>query len=245
MAARTEPDIVLYDLACTKNVCFSPTVWRIRLILNFKQIPYTTIFLEFQDIEPTLKGLGLVPGESPTGEKLKYTVPAIHHMPTNTHIMDSTPIAKFLEATYPTPPLPLTSELGRTIELQARSVVGPTFRASVVPREINILSPKSQEYFRRTREATLGHRLEDLLDSEEESWEAVSEGMREVGELMRTNAAEGPFVLGAQPSYTDFFIAGSLQSARVVDEAVFERHMKYAGYKEVYEACLSYMAKNV
>lgn len=159
--------------------------------------------------------------------------------------MDSTPIAKFLEATYPTPPLPLTSELGRTIELRARSVVGPTFRTSIVPREINILSPRSQVYFRRTREAGLGHKLEDLLDGEEKSWEAVSEGMRDVGELIRTNAAEGPFVLGAQPSYTDFFIAGSLQSARVVDEGVFERHMKYPGYKEVYEACLPYMAKNV
>ncbi|KAL5351125.1 hypothetical protein ACLOAV_002976 [Pseudogymnoascus australis] len=244
MAAQTEPEIVLYDLANTKNVCFSPTVWRIRLILNYKQIPYKTIFLEFPDIEPTLKGLGLVPGEFPTGERQKYTVPAIHHVPTNTHIMDSTPIAKFLEATYPTPPLPLTSELGRTIELRARSVVGPTFRASVLPREINILSPRAQEYFRRTREAALGHKLEDLLDEEEGSWKAVNDGMKEVGELMRTNAAEGPFVLGAKPSYTDFFIAGSLQSARVVEETVFERHMKYAGYKEVYEACLPYMAKN-
>lgn len=57
MATQTEPEIVLYDLANTKNVCFSPTVWRIRLILNYKQIPYKTIFLEFPDIEPTLKGL--------------------------------------------------------------------------------------------------------------------------------------------------------------------------------------------
>ena len=52
-----EPEIVLYDLACTKNVCFSPTVWRIRLMLNYKRIPYSTIFLEFPDIEPTLKAL--------------------------------------------------------------------------------------------------------------------------------------------------------------------------------------------
>ncbi|KFX97572.1 hypothetical protein O988_04806 [Pseudogymnoascus sp. VKM F-3808] len=243
MAAQTEPEIVLYDLACTKNVCFSPTVWRIRLILNYKQIPYRTVFLEFPDIEPTLKALGLEPGESPTGEKLKYTVPAIHHIPTNKHIMDSTPIAKFLEATYPTPPLPLTSELGRTIELRGRSIVGPTFRSSVMPREINILSPRSQEYFRRTREEALGHRLEDLLADEEKSWEAVSEGMKEVGGLMRTNAAEGPFILGAKPSYTDFFLAGSLQTARMVDEGVFERHMKYPGYKDVYEACLPYMEK--
>jgi len=48
------PEIILYDLACTKNICFSPVVWRIRLMLNYKKIPYKTIFLEFPDIEPTL-----------------------------------------------------------------------------------------------------------------------------------------------------------------------------------------------
>jgi hypothetical protein len=54
---KPEPQIVLYDLACIKNVCFSPVVWRIRLMLNYKRIPYRTVFLEFPDIEPTLKGL--------------------------------------------------------------------------------------------------------------------------------------------------------------------------------------------
>lgn len=57
MAAQPEHDIVLYDLACTKHVSFSPVVWRIRLMLNYKNIPYKTIFLEFPDIEPTLKNL--------------------------------------------------------------------------------------------------------------------------------------------------------------------------------------------
>lgn len=57
MATHNDPEIVLYDLACTKNICFSPVVWRIRLMLNYKRIPYKTIFLEFEDIEPTLQGL--------------------------------------------------------------------------------------------------------------------------------------------------------------------------------------------
>jgi hypothetical protein len=57
MDAPTQPDIILYDLACTKNVCFSPVVWRIRLMLNYKRIPYQTVFLEFPDIESTLKPL--------------------------------------------------------------------------------------------------------------------------------------------------------------------------------------------
>ena len=57
MADQQKEDIVLYDLACTKGICFSPTVWRIRLILNYKKIPYRTVFLEFPDIESTLKKL--------------------------------------------------------------------------------------------------------------------------------------------------------------------------------------------
>ncbi|KAJ5911659.1 uncharacterized protein N7473_000962 [Penicillium subrubescens] len=236
MACRPDPEIVLYDLACTKNVCFSPVVWRIRLLLNYKQIPYKTIFLEFPDIEPTLKALGI---ESQS----KYTVPAIHHVPSNTYMMDSTPIAQFIESTYLDRPVPLTSELGREIETKARAVVGPTFRNSVMPREANILSPLSQEYFRRACEATLGHPLEDLLEREENSWNSLADGIRAVGELMQTNKADGPFVLGAQPSYTDFFIAGSLQSARMVDEGVFQRNIKFPGYWEIYEACLPYMDK--
>jgi glutathione S-transferase len=188
---------------------------------------------------------GLVPGESASGSKYKYTVPAIQHVPTNTYMMDSVPIAQFLESTYPDPPVPLTSELGREIEAKARAVGGTAFRMSVMPREMGILSPRAQEYFRRTREASLGHRLEDLLDpeKEEKAWNAVGDGMRAVGELMRTHEAEGPFVLGARPSGTDFFIAGSLQSARVVDEGVFQRNMRYPGYREIYEACLPYMEK--
>jgi hypothetical protein len=57
MDAQVEPEIVLYDLACTKGVCFSPAAWRVRLMLNYKRIPYKTIVIEFPDIEPTLKGL--------------------------------------------------------------------------------------------------------------------------------------------------------------------------------------------
>ena len=188
---------------------------------------------------------GLGPGESASESKYKYTVPAIQHVPTNTYMMDSFPIAQFLESTYPDPPVPLTSELGREIEAKARAMAGKTFRTSLMLREIGILSPRAQEYFRRTREASLGHRLEDVLDPdrEERDWNAVGDGMRAVSELMRTHKAHGPFVLGARPSYTDFFIAGSLQSARMVDEGVFQRNIKYPGYREIYEACLPYMEK--
>ncbi|KAK8058566.1 hypothetical protein PG994_009014 [Apiospora phragmitis] len=236
-------EIVLYDLACTKNVCFSPVVWCARLMLNYKQIPYKTVFLEFPDIEPTLKELGLAPNE--TGHK--YTVPAIQHAPTDTHLMGSIPIAQFLESTYPDRPVPLTSELGSEIGTRARAAVGPVLTKSLMPREVRILPPRAQEYFRRTREASIGRPLEDLLgegtDEEQRRWDAVDEELRALGGLLQTRKAEGPFVLGARPSYTDFFIAGSLQCARTVDEGVFERIAKYPGFKDIYEACQPYMER--
>lgn len=141
--------------------------------------------------------------------------------------------------------MPLTSELGREVEAQSRSVVGTTFAVSVMPREIKILSPRAQEYFRRSREAMLGHRLEDLLDTdkEEQAWNSLDDKISAVGELMRTNNSDGPFILGARPSYTDFFIAGSLQSANMVDESVFRRIFKYPGFRDIYEACVPYMEK--
>lgn len=157
--------------------------------------------------------------------------------------MESSLIAQFLESTYPDLPLPLTSELGREIEAKSRAVVGMAFGTSVLPREIRILSPRAQEYFRQTREAMLGRQLEDLLANEDQNWDAGDDDIRAVGMLMRTHKANGPFVLGAQPTYTDFLIAGSLQSARVVDEGVFQRIFKYHGFKEIYEACLPYMEK--
>lgn len=167
-------------------------------------------------------------------------------MPTNKYIMDSAPISRFLEATYPEPPVPLESELGREIEARARAVVGATMSKSLMPREVKILAPRAAEYFQRTREVMIGRKLEDLLDpaAEEQSWAAVEGVVDEVGGLMRTNAAEGPFVLGARPGYTDFFIAGALQSARMIDDGVFERLAKRPGYGDIYSACLPYMTKN-
>lgn len=185
-------------------------------------------------------------GLTPPGSQSKYTVPAIHHIPTKTYIMDSSAIAQFLESTYPEPSVPLTSELGREIEVKSRSIIGRTMSGSLMPREINILSPRSQEYFRRTREASIGCRLEDVLDlqKEEQNWLAIDGELKAVGELMQTNKAQGPFLLGAKPTYTDFFIAGSMQTARMVHEGTFQRVAKYPGFKDIYEGCQPYMERN-
>lgn len=159
--------------------------------------------------------------------------------------MDSVPISQFIESTYPDPPVPLTSELGREIETKAHAAFDLVLRNSLLPREINIFTPRAQEYFRRTREAELGHPIEDLLDADKEqrAWNTANETIGPVVELLRTHEAGGPFVLGARPSYTDFVITGFLQFSRVVDEGVFQRILTFPRFKDIYEACLPYMEK--
>ncbi|MCJ1313986.1 hypothetical protein MMC25_007666 [Agyrium rufum] len=207
----------------------------------------STLTLHSSGIAPTPSSESAAPSSKP-----KYTVPTILHIPSDTYIMDSTPIAHFLETTYPSPPLPLTSPLGQQIQSQARSIIGALFQVSIPAREIHILSPRSQSYFRRTREASLlpeGQRLEDLLSpaddpgKEERMWREMDGEIRKVGHLLRTNRHEGPFVLGASPSLTDFFSAGALRAARGVDEGVWGRIVAFEGCEDVYAACERWMVR--
>jgi glutathione S-transferase len=175
----------------------------------------------------------------------KYTVPVIHHIPSSTILLDSIPIAQFLEQTYPFPPLILTSALGTKIEQKGRSSIGKILQTTIIPREIHILNPPSQVYFRRTREAAYGCTLEDMLDltKEEEMWIHLAPDSEEVGRLMLTNRDKGQFILGEDPSFTDFFLAGFMESLKMVDEELFERINGYEGFASVYKACLPFMNK--
>ena len=179
---------------------------------------------------------GLDPNESG-----KYTVPTIQHIPTNKYIMDSDAISKFIEETYPNPPLELASELGDKLKAQIWTELSKTFRASIMPREADILYPRSAKYFRNMVGLSSDNPID--VDKEEEAWMAVDGNMRDLGEAMRTNRAEGPFILGAVPTYADFVITGAIHSGRMVDEGVFQRIVKHPGFRDVYEACQPYMEK--
>lgn len=186
---------------------------------------------------------GLPPHDAATGNTKNYTVPTIYHVPTKKYITDSPAVAKFIESTYPDPPVQIESVLGNQVMLKLRAGVGPTLQKSLMPREALIFSSRAEEYFRRAREARAGCRLEELLEGEDEAWEALEGDKQAIGALLHTNKADGPFILGARPSLVDFFIAGAIQTAKVIDEGVFQRIMKIPGHLEIYEACQPFMQK--
>jgi glutathione S-transferase len=74
------------------------------LNLNYKRIPYKTVWVEYPYIKPLYLELKQEPTTIANG-KPEYTLPAIHDPNTGTFVSDSFRIAQYLDKTYPDRPL--------------------------------------------------------------------------------------------------------------------------------------------
>ncbi|KAG6118120.1 hypothetical protein E4U14_007166 [Claviceps sp. LM454 group G7] len=87
--------LTLYDIASRPNTCFAPNPWKARFALNFKALPYRTIWVSVPDI-PTLRSetLRLPPTRFYADGSPYATLPILHDpnaSPTpSTHDTDST-----------------------------------------------------------------------------------------------------------------------------------------------------------
>jgi glutathione S-transferase len=89
----------------TERIISTGTDIRIRLALNYKKVPYTTVWVQYADIQTAMKDIGASPtGKRPTGED-RYTLPTIRNPNTGEVISDSPKIMAYLEEKYPERPL--------------------------------------------------------------------------------------------------------------------------------------------
>ena len=234
-------EIELFDLPSRKPcAAWSLNPWKTRLVLNYKNIPYKTTWIEYPDIAPTLKGFGL----PPNAEGRPYTVPAVK-LPDGRYIMDSIKIAHELEKLYPEPSLHLDSPVLKQVMELLPSCIGPLtgFIMPKVPR--NLLNPSSVEYFERTRAEGFGMPLAQLEKEKggENVFGEADPGFKKVGQLLRQNG--GPFFQGTTVSYADFVVMGGLDFFRRVDNGLFERVIAMdPSLKELYEAGKEWLARN-
>jgi glutathione S-transferase len=73
-----------------------------RFMLNYKQIPYKTVWIEFADVQSRLKELG-APSTATAADGITpfYSLPTIYDPNTEKFVSDSIEITKYLDATYP------------------------------------------------------------------------------------------------------------------------------------------------
>ena len=141
----------------------------LRYGLAYKGLAFKTEWVEYPDIEPLCKKLGAPPtGTKGDGSPL-YTLPVIYDPQTKTVVEESFKIAKYLDQTYPDTPRLIPDN---TAGLQSGFRVGFELNVVIPLYDLvvlavhNNLNPRSQEFFRRTREED-GRKLEDYVPSEE------------------------------------------------------------------------------
>jgi glutathione S-transferase len=233
--------IVFYDLpSILPGKAYSLNTWKVRLvlqllsqkkkttsnpnrfILNYKGIPHRTEWIEYPDIEPHSKSLGIKPtGKKPDGSPF-YTLPAIHDPSTGTSLADSYLIAEYLEETYPNTPSIFphgTKSLQHAFQFSSfgerlgfiRSVI----LASIY---LKLGTQRNQEYFRRAKELAFGGQrtLEEMRAEKEALWDKFRDGLNKIDECLAKTDDKGPFVMGDTISWADFYISGYLMSFKVV-----------------------------
>ncbi len=183
--------------------------------LNYKGLPVKTEWVEYPDIKALYHKLGLEPTEKNRDGNPYYCLPVIHDPSTNTILSDSWTIVRYLEKTYPKTPTLLPKG---TLALQKGCLTGfnkahgATFDLVVFP-VWRILNKSSQIYFRSTREAFIGQKLEDICT--EKSWQEAEKAWDQVAEWMKLNG-EGldDLVMGDRVCYVDLQIVSVLVWAR-------------------------------
>ncbi|KAF8141568.1 hypothetical protein EV363DRAFT_25065 [Boletus edulis] len=203
--------IIFYDMPSNLEInVWSPNTWKTRYALNIKGIPYKTEWVEFPDIEAVALKIG-APATGTKDGKPTYTLPIINDPNTGKIISDSFLIAEYLDATYPGKPTlfpPGTKPLIAALESGIINALGGLFMMQFAVT-YSILNPRSQEYFRRTREASFGKKIEEFSPVGPVRDADLAKGKAAFTTVDGWLAkSEGKFVLGDTISYADCVLAG-------------------------------------
>jgi glutathione S-transferase len=131
-------------------------------------------------------------------------------------VADSWAIANYLEDTYRDRPLLFGSGQERALarfynqwtDVTLHGAIGPL----VVPDILEHLDARDRDYFRASREARLGTKLE-ALKTRRENYLSM---LQQVLEPLRQTLAAQPYLAGDTPGYPDFIVFGAFQWARSI-----------------------------
>ncbi|KAK4203952.1 hypothetical protein QBC40DRAFT_7907 [Triangularia verruculosa] len=227
-------DVTLFDLP-SQPPCkaWSLNPWKTRLLLNFKNIPYKTEWLEYPDIAARISP-HLPPNESGSA----YSIPTVL-LPTGKYVMDSKIIAQELQSLYPTPHIDLASLYQAKMEdimPRIMPALAPIY-LPLIPK--TLLNEQSRPYWYDTRGQFVGMEV-DAFGKEnggEKAWGKVEPIVKEVTALLKENG-DGPYFEGKQVTYADFVWGGFLLFLKRIGEGSYEELLKKSGDGGVHEALL-------
>ncbi|KAF9531480.1 hypothetical protein CPB83DRAFT_106535 [Crepidotus variabilis] len=212
MSARNHAPttLILYDVRGQCDQSWLPSIWRIRLILNYKRIPYKTEWISFQDVENTLRELHVPPTSQRSDGRDVYTLPVLWDQGRRKFVSDTNRIAEYLEGISPARPVfPEGSKALQSLFVYfVQEVFSKPLLPIMVPLSHQQLPDPAQNYFRPGQPPAnmlTGHQRE-------QQWRAVQAQFDFLDGIIskNDNDGDGVVVMGRDLSYADFAVCAVL-----------------------------------
>ncbi|KAF8498464.1 hypothetical protein BU17DRAFT_102991 [Hysterangium stoloniferum] len=232
--------VTLYDLPGRDGKSWLPMSVRIRDVLDYKGIPYNTVWLEYPDIEPTLRVLGAAPTNVKQDGNPFYTVPvisdSIHKAVTGepTIVSDSWNIAIYIEETFPNKPAlfpPGSRGLQSLFQEHILKNIHLAFHVTIIVPMHQNLNERSAVYFREKREAYYQKKLEAMgpvgSQSWQDAWDKAERELTSLSDILDKNGKERLYVMGDKITYADFILASVLETIIKFAPEQWEKKVKH------------------
>ncbi|KAI0037181.1 hypothetical protein K488DRAFT_75508 [Vararia minispora EC-137] len=242
--------ILLYDAPSAAPEAWAPNIWRIRFILNYKRLPYRTVWVEFHDVERASRSVKAPPTSMSRDGRPVYTLPILVDpaLSVSGPIVLTNPniIAEYLETTYPARPVfPSASRALQSVFAQYLSdVVLKPLLVIMVPLTYARLPPQAQAYFRGSPGMPA---YMTTVPQREQAWAAVRDRFDQLATMLDKNRGpdgDGVVAMGRALSYADFTICSVLVwIERVSPEDGWVRVRQWSGgrWARLWDRCSSYM----
>ena len=193
--------ILLYDLVGRDTARpFSPHCWKVAMALAHKGLDSSTVPTRFLEV-PTIEG------------GVSKTVPVIRDG--EKVVADSFAIAVYLDEAYPARPTLFGGDGGRAmarfIERWSQLTIHPYVTTAALMDLHAMQDDQNSVYFRQSREARFGKRLEEVIAARDAGLAAFRVSL----EPLRSMLAYQPFIGGPSPLFADYIVFGALQWARI------------------------------
>ncbi|KAG6917156.1 hypothetical protein DXG01_003669 [Tephrocybe rancida] len=243
--APSPPFITLYDAPGNTPQPWAPNIWRIRFVLNYKRLRYRTVWIEFPDVEMTMRSIGAPPSSVRSDGRPIYTLPVIvdpTRNPMKPEIISNTNhIAEYLEAAYPA--RPVFPEGSRAVQTLFVHYIQEVFAKPLLP----IMVPISHQQLQLRRGPSVTHPPAYLTGPQrEQAWQAVKEQFDFLAMILDKNAGDGDgtVAMGRDVSYADFALCSVLiwiERMAAHDGWARVRTWNNGRWHRLYERCRDYM----
>ena len=194
--------IKLYELAGSDEALrFSPYVWRVRLALQHKGLPFEGVTCHFTD-------------KAILEQAKSKTVPVIKSG--ENWVKDSFDICLYLDKMYQEKPLIKDIALARFFNGWVnRTIVSGLFPMIACDVWSN-LGDEDQIYFRTSREKFLGCTLEEARDKREAATPAFLKSLSPVRDMLTKSGSK--FLSGDEAGWSDYAVASNFIWARIISD---------------------------